>query len=71
MLEANVKWSDIYDWEETNTQSKQTISADGVTSTSVAMATYSRRQPVLVQVATTTPTASTESSSLLPNVHNE
>ncbi|CAG9538778.1 unnamed protein product [Cercopithifilaria johnstoni] len=72
MLEANVKWDDIYDWEETRTiLSKQTMSVDGITSTSAAMATYSRCRPVLFQVATTTPTASTESSSLLPKFHIE
>ncbi|VBB31278.1 unnamed protein product [Acanthocheilonema viteae] len=72
MLEANVKWDDIYDWEETRTMlSKQTIFTDGATSTSAAMATYSRSRSVLLHVGTTTPTASTESSSLLPNVYIE
>lgn len=66
MLETNVKWDDIYDWEETKMIfSKQMISADGVTSTSAAVATYSKCRSVLLHVATTTPTASTESSSAL------
>ncbi|VIO99177.1 Protein kinase domain containing protein [Brugia malayi] len=68
MLETNVKWDDIYDWEEIRmTQTKQMISVDGMTSTSAAMATHSR----YVQVGTTTLTASTESSALLPNVRME
>uniref|UniRef100_A0A915Q3H5 Protein kinase domain-containing protein n=1 Tax=Setaria digitata TaxID=48799 RepID=A0A915Q3H5_9BILA len=66
MLEADVKWDDIYDWEE-STKSKQSMSADGATSTSAAMVTYSKPRPVLFRIAATTPTASTESSSL-PNI---
>ncbi|KAM3716595.1 Serine/threonine-protein kinase [Dirofilaria immitis] len=68
MLEADVKWDDIYDWEETEKmQSKQSMSSDRITSTSTAIAIYSRYRPTQFRV-TTTITASTESSSLLPNV---
>ncbi|EFO19214.1 hypothetical protein LOAG_09282 [Loa loa] len=71
MLEMNVKWDDIYDWEETGVKSKQTTSMDGITSTSAANATYSRCPPTQLQIATKTPTASTESSSPLANVQIE
>ncbi|VDN06386.1 unnamed protein product [Thelazia callipaeda] len=64
MLEANVKWDDLYDWEEP-AQFRQPLSADPITSTSIAVATYSRPLP-LQNFILATPTASTESSSL-PN----
>lgn len=67
MLEMNVKWDDIYDWEETtSTQSKQ-ISMDRITSTSGANRTYSCGS-VLNYTKPAGPTASTESSSFMSNV---
>uniref|UniRef100_A0A0R3RFN6 Protein kinase domain-containing protein n=1 Tax=Elaeophora elaphi TaxID=1147741 RepID=A0A0R3RFN6_9BILA len=71
-FEANPPYEQIqymFEKEETKTMPPiQTTSADGATSTSAAMATYSRCQSVLVQDATVTPT---ESLSLLPNIHAE
>lgn len=72
MVEMGVKWDDIYDWEEAEKiQSKQLVSMNGVVSTtSTAMATYSRCRSTELRVAMTT-TASTESSSSLPYIQVE
>ncbi|VDK56338.1 unnamed protein product [Gongylonema pulchrum] len=63
MLEADVHWNDAFDWEAT-AQPRALFSADGISSTSAAIVTFSQSHAPAVNNPAMTPTASTESSSL-------